>query len=408
MPVPGGPPPAHGVQDAPPMGGTYSGGQAAREAAAARPRDIGELLAQALDAYRREAAGGEGAAQAAPGSEADVGELIAQALAAVTPGTGEANEEPSEGADSGGQGTERGVQETQARATDSGAVEPSGERAKVEGVEDWMWEWRGRRQVAPGEPCPAGLVYNMDLHAGTNCARLPDNVRARLDAVEAARGGGADERPLAPFPPWPDTPPAVIAAGDEEEEEQEAENKGDEEAYGPGESSWPSCTRTTPGPMSTPAWTWTRQMRRCCPCPPRCRPLPWGAVSSGTAGSMRPKVPTGTASRVRGGGRRGCGQALLSATSSSARGRAPRRRAWWQSPRTTARSGASNWGMRRSSITTPVMAGRLSRRKVSPCRCACRWGACSTRRGWRMCVGTAACTWPCGGVGLTLGVASRP
>ena len=99
-----------------------------------------------------------------------------------------------------------------------------------------MWEWREWRQVAPGEPCPAGLVYSINLHAGTSCARLPDNLRARLDAVEAARGGGADERPLAPFPPRPDTPLAVIAAGDEAEEEQEAENKGDEEAYGPGES----------------------------------------------------------------------------------------------------------------------------------------------------------------------------
>ena len=239
MPVPGGPPPTHGVQDAPPMGGLTAEVQAAnaaQEAAAAGPRDISELLAQALDAYRREAAGDEGAAQAAPGSEADVGELIAQALAAVAPRTEEAKEEPSEGADSGGRGTGRGVQETQAQAMGSGVVEPSGERAKVEGVEDWMWEWREWRQVAPGEPCPAGLVYSMDLHAGTSCARLPDNLRARLDAVEAARGGGADERPLAPFPPRPDTPPAVIAAGDEAEEEQEAENKGDEEAYGPGES----------------------------------------------------------------------------------------------------------------------------------------------------------------------------
>ena len=209
---------------------------AAQEAAAAGPRDISELFAQALDAYRWEAAGGEGAAQAAPGSEADVGELIAQALAAVAPRMEEAKEEPSEGADSGGQGTERGVHETQAQAMDSGVVEPSGERAKVEGVEDWMREWREWRQVAPGEPCPAGLVYSMDLHAGTSCARLPDNLRARLDAVEAARGGGADERPLAPFPPRPDTPPAAIAAGDKAEEEQEAENEGDEEAYGPGES----------------------------------------------------------------------------------------------------------------------------------------------------------------------------
>ena len=76
----------------------------------------------------------------------------------------------------------------------------------------------------------------MDLHAGTSWARLPNNLRARLDAVKAARGGGADERPLAPFPPRPDTPPVMVAAGDEAEEEQDAENKEDEEAYGPGES----------------------------------------------------------------------------------------------------------------------------------------------------------------------------
>ena len=115
-------------------------------------------------------------------------------------------------------------------------MEPSGRRANGEGVEDWTWEWREWRQVAPGEPCPAGLAYSMDLHAGTSWARLPDNLRARLDAVEAARGGGADERPLAPFPPRPDTPPAMVAAGEGAEEEQEAEEVEDEEAYGPGES----------------------------------------------------------------------------------------------------------------------------------------------------------------------------
>ena len=239
MPVPGGLPPTHGVRDVPSMGGPTAEVQAThatQEAAAAGPRDISELLAQALDAYRREAAGGEGAAQAAPGSEADVGELTAQALAAIAPRTEEAKEEPSEGADSGGQGTKRGVHETQTKTMDSGVLEPSRERAKVEGVEDWIWKRREWRQVAPGEPFPAGLVYSVHLHAGTSCARLPYNLRARLDAVEAARGGGADERPPAPFPPRPDSPPAVIAAVDEAEEEQEAENKGDEEAYGPGES----------------------------------------------------------------------------------------------------------------------------------------------------------------------------
>ena len=70
MPVTDGPPPAHGVQDPHPMGGLTAEVQAAhatQEATAARPRDFSVLLAQALDAYRREAAGGEGAAQAARG-----------------------------------------------------------------------------------------------------------------------------------------------------------------------------------------------------------------------------------------------------------------------------------------------------------------------------------------------------
>ena len=99
-------------EDAPPRGGATAEVQmasAAQEAAATGPRDISELLAQSLDAYRREAAGGEGASQAAPRSEADVGELIAQALAAVAPSTEEATKEPSEEADSGGRGTGRGV-----------------------------------------------------------------------------------------------------------------------------------------------------------------------------------------------------------------------------------------------------------------------------------------------------------
>ena len=215
----------------------------------------------------------------------------------------------------------------------SGVVEPSGERDKEEGVEDWMWEWREWRQVAPGEPCPAGIAYSMDLHAGTSWARLSDNLRARLDAVEAARGGGADERPLAPFPPRPDTPPVMVAAGDEAEEEREAENKEDEEAYGPGESTLPLMYEDDAGPdVYAPL----------CPCPPRCRPLPWGPVSSGTAGTMRPRVPTGTTSWVRGSGRQGCWQAPWSATSSSAQGRSPGRQTWWPSPRTTARSALSS------------------------------------------------------------------
>ena len=82
MLVPSGPPPSHGVQGATPMAGPTAeerAADAAQEAAAAAtgPRDISELLPQALDAYRREAAGREGAAPAARRREADVGELIA-------------------------------------------------------------------------------------------------------------------------------------------------------------------------------------------------------------------------------------------------------------------------------------------------------------------------------------------
>ena len=197
----GGPPPTHGVQGAAPMGRPTAGeraGDAAQEAAAAGSRDISELLAQGLDAYRRTAAGGDGAAPEAPGRGADAGELIAQALAAVAPRAEGAKEKQSEVVASRGQDAGRGVPDAQAPAVGGGVVEPSGRRAKGEGVEDWMWEWREWRQVAPGELCPAGLVYSMDLHAGTSWPRLPDNLRARLDAAEATRGGGADKRPLAP------------------------------------------------------------------------------------------------------------------------------------------------------------------------------------------------------------------
>ena len=43
---------------------------------------------------------------------------------------------------SGGQDVGRGVPGAQAPAVGEGVVEPSGGRAKGEGVEDWMLEWR--------------------------------------------------------------------------------------------------------------------------------------------------------------------------------------------------------------------------------------------------------------------------
>ena len=214
----GGPPPTRGMQGAAPMGRPTAGeraGDAAQEAAAASPREMSELLAQALEAYRRTATGSDGAAP----EGAYAGELIAQALAAVAPRTEGAKETPTEAVSSGRQDAGRGVPKAQTPAEGGGVLEPSGGRAKGEGVEDWMWEWREWRQVAPGEPCPAGLAYSMDLHAGTSWARLTANLRARLDAAEAARGGGTDERLLAPFPLRPDTPPAVVTAGERAEGE---------------------------------------------------------------------------------------------------------------------------------------------------------------------------------------------
>ena len=159
---------------------------------------------------------------------------------------------------------------------------------------------------APRDPCPAKPVYSMDLATCTSRARLPGNLRARLNAAEGARGGDADEQPLAPFPPQPESPPAKAARGEGERVQEAAvENMEEEEAYGPGELALPSCTRMMPSPTSTSAWTWTRRTRRCCPCPPQCRPLPRGVVSNGTAGSMRPRVPN--RHRLTGAGRREAG-----------------------------------------------------------------------------------------------------
>ena len=411
MPVPGGPPRAHGVQDAPPMGGLPAEVQAApaaQEGAAARPRDISKLLAQALDTYRQEAAGGGGAAQAATGSEADVGELMAQALAAVTPRTEEAKEELSQEAGSGGQGTERGVTETQARATDDGAVEPSGERAKVEGVEDWMWEWRERRQVAPGEPCPAGLVYSMDLHAGTSCARLPNNMQARPDAMEAARGGGADERPVAPFPPRPETPPAVIAAGGEEEDVQEAESMGDEEAYGPGESALAVMYEDDAGPEVYAGMDVDPANAPLVPKPTAVPPPPLGSCEQrhcrfyAAEGAHRHRL-TGT-------GRREAWmlEGALERYEFQRPGQVAQEKSLVAEPPDGGQVRCVQLGDAAVLDHHPgdVRAAAQQERLRLSVRLSV--GRLLDEAGWRMCVGTADCTWPCGGVGSTLGVTSRP
>ena len=375
-------------RETPPMKGLPAAVQAAlvaQGAAVVRPPDISELLAQALDTYRQEVAGGEWATPAATGTDANVGELIAHALAASRPkgvvSTPDVAKEAEEAVEelrqlgevgSGRKSAERSMARMQEGVVDLGAVAPCRGRTDVEGVEEWMWEWREWRKVAPRGPCPAGLVYSMDLDAGTGHARLPDNLQARLDAAEAARGIGADQQPLAPFPPRPKSPPAE-APGGEGERVQEAAvaNVEEKEAYKPGESALALMYEDDTGP-DVDAWTCTRPTRRCCPCPTRCRPLPWGVVSSGTAASMRPRVPTGTTSRAQGGERRGCWRALWSATSSSIWEGSPGRTAWWPCPQTMGRSAASKWGMQRSWITTQVRSGRLSRKKTSPCQCACR------------------------------------
>ena len=56
----------------------------------------------------------------------------------------------------------------------------------------------------------------MDFATGINSTRLLAGLRARLDAAKAAGGEAADERPLAPFPSRPESPPAVAVAGDSE------------------------------------------------------------------------------------------------------------------------------------------------------------------------------------------------
>ena len=138
--------------------------------------------------------------------------------------------------DTGRTSAERSVERVREGAMDQGAVAPCGGRTEVGGVEEWMWEWREWRKVARGEPCPAGLVYCMDLATGTSHARLPDSLRGWLDAAEAARSGDAYEQPLAPFPPQPESPPAKAVGGEGERAQEAAvENVEEEEAYGPSE-----------------------------------------------------------------------------------------------------------------------------------------------------------------------------
>ena len=176
--------PAYGAQPMQRLPAAVQATPVVQGAAMAGPPDISELLAQALEEYRREAAGGEQAEPAAAGRDIVVGELIARALAAsrqrgvvrttdVAEEAGEAAEERGElcqprEMDAGRTRAEKSVERVQEGAMDQGAVAPCGGRVGVEGVEEWMWEWRQWRTVAPGDPCPAGMVFRMGLAAGTH------------------------------------------------------------------------------------------------------------------------------------------------------------------------------------------------------------------------------------------------
>ena len=370
----------------------------------AGPRDISKLLAQALEAYRRTAAGSDGAAP----EGADAGELIAQALAAVGPRAEGAKEKPSEAVASGGQEAGRGVPKAQTPAEGGGVVEPYGRRAKGEGVEDWMWEWRESRQVAPGEPCLAGLAYSMDLHAGTSSARLPANLRARLDAAEAARGGGADEGPLAPCPPRPDTLPAMVAAGEGAEGEQEAEGEGDEEAYGPGESALALMFEDDAGPDVYAGMDEDPANAPLQPMPTAVPPPPLGSCERRQCRYHAAEVAH--RHRLMGTGQRESGM-LASALE----------RYELQRPGQVAREVAlvaafpDDGQVRCVQLGDAAVLGQhpgdvraAEPQEGLPLSVRLPWGACWTRQRWRTCGGTKACTWPCGELGLTLGVASRP
>ena len=131
------------------------------------------------------------------------------------------------------------------------------ERTAGMGVAQWMWGWRDWRVVQPGKPCPGRLEYEMDFATGINRARLLARLRARLDAAEAAGGGAADERPLAPFPARLESPRAVAVAGDSEGTMDVVAEEVEEESAGPGTRQWRSCSSTTLGPRSRSAWTRT-------------------------------------------------------------------------------------------------------------------------------------------------------
>ena len=196
--------------------------------------------------------------------------------------------------------------------------------AAAMGVAEWMWEWRVWRVVQPGESCPAGLEYDQDMATGINRARSPANLRVRLDRVEAAGREAAKERPLAPYPRRPDSPPARAATQTVQSRWTWPRRTWRRRwSTGLATRQWRSCTRTTLGPKLLLAWTWIRQTHPCYACLVQCHDLSWGVVRGGTAGSMPPRASRSTASLIEGTKWRRRWQAPWSALSYSCRRGSP-------------------------------------------------------------------------------------
>ena len=101
--------------------------------------------------------------------------------------------------DTGRTSAERSVERMQDGAVDQRAAAPCGGRTEGEEVEEWMWNWTEWRRVAPGEPCPAGMVFSKDLALMYEDDAEPD-ICIGMD-VDAA------ETPLLPMPTAVPPPP---------------------------------------------------------------------------------------------------------------------------------------------------------------------------------------------------------
>ena len=190
---------------------------------------INVLIEQALAASRYEEALGEQ-------------DVAAEAEEAVG---GEIGRDKSTGYNAGrtsaGRDTDQMQGEAAVRVAKVGAkreaVAHYGGRTAVEGLEGWMWEWREWPMVPARETRPGKLEFQMYFATGSSRARLPADLRERLEAAEAAGGGDAERQPLAPFPLQPESPPAVAVEGEGEGEvDVHVEDVEEEVEYGPGDS----------------------------------------------------------------------------------------------------------------------------------------------------------------------------